>query len=246
MHKEYGELSTKFYELSKPVGFSINGDIEYYFNKLENIKGKILDAGVGTGRMLIPFLKKGLDVDGVDLSPEMLEQCKINMKKHKVSAELFQQDLTQLSLKTKYDAIIMPAGSFCLLPKGSAYQTLCLFYEHLRSGGKVIVDIEMVPQFSASDKDIRTVTLENKDELTLTTTSENIDFAKEKVSYLNKYELRSGNTVKQTETSRFVLYWYDTFEFELLLKQVGFKYISYLAGYGTNKNSSCITFVATK
>ncbi|MDR0850712.1 MAG: class I SAM-dependent methyltransferase [Christensenellaceae bacterium] len=245
MHEEYGTLSTKFYELSKPVGHSIDGDIEYYFEKLKNIKGKILEAGVGTGRMFIPFLKRGLNIDGVDLSSEMLKQCSINMKAHGVSAELYHQDLTKLSLKTKYDAIVMPTGSFCLLPKNTIMQTLSLFREHLRSGGKIIIDIELLPEFSASEQNIRSIKLENLDELLLTTTSESIDFKNQKILYINKYELKSGGNTLKTEVSRFVLYWYDIYEFEQLLKQAGFNYISYQIGYGTNNNSSCITFIAT-
>lgn len=36
MFKEYGELSTKLYEITKPVGYSMGGDIEYYYEKLKN------------------------------------------------------------------------------------------------------------------------------------------------------------------------------------------------------------------
>lgn len=69
-----------FYECLKPVGHSIDGDIEYCSRRLEDITGRVLEAGVGTGRMLIPLIKKGLTIDGIDSSPEMLEQCRINLK----------------------------------------------------------------------------------------------------------------------------------------------------------------------
>ena len=53
--QEYGQLSAFFYELTKPVGYSIEGDIEYYSRQLAGILGRVLEAGVGTGRMLIPL-----------------------------------------------------------------------------------------------------------------------------------------------------------------------------------------------
>jgi len=117
MEKEYGRLSTMFYEYSKPVGHSIDGDIEYYSGRLEHISGRILEAGVGTGRVLIPLIKKGLTIDGIDSSPAMLEQCRINLETHECTASLYEQDLTASSLPHRYEAIIMPAGSFCLLPR---------------------------------------------------------------------------------------------------------------------------------
>lgn len=70
MHEEYGELSTLFYELTKPVGHSLEGDIEYYLGKLQGTKGRVLEAGVGTGRVLIPLLLNGFIADGVDSSAE--------------------------------------------------------------------------------------------------------------------------------------------------------------------------------
>jgi len=101
MFKEYGKLSAMLYEHKSPVGHSYDGDIEFYCNKLEGISSRVLEAGVGTGRVLIPLIKNGLVVDGVDLSFEMLEQCTINLGKHGVKADLYRQDLTKMSLPNK-------------------------------------------------------------------------------------------------------------------------------------------------
>ncbi|HYB01252.1 MAG TPA: class I SAM-dependent methyltransferase, partial [Ktedonobacteraceae bacterium] len=35
-----------------------------------------LDIGCGTGRLLLDYLADGIDIDGVDVSPEMLEVCR--------------------------------------------------------------------------------------------------------------------------------------------------------------------------
>lgn len=35
MYNNYGSLATKVYELTKPAGASINGDIDYYIERLE-------------------------------------------------------------------------------------------------------------------------------------------------------------------------------------------------------------------
>lgn len=51
---------------------SFGGDIEFYQEKLKNFKGRILEAMVGSGRVIIPLLEAGLNVDGVDYSAEIL------------------------------------------------------------------------------------------------------------------------------------------------------------------------------
>ena len=75
MNWEYGTLATEVYDLDKPIGRSF-GDVEYYTRLLATISGRILEPATGTGRILIPLLEAGHEVDGVDSSPEMLAVCR--------------------------------------------------------------------------------------------------------------------------------------------------------------------------
>jgi hypothetical protein len=68
---KYGELCTEVYDHTKKIGDSLGGDVEYYRDQLKHTKGRILEAMVGSGRVLIPLLESGLVIDGVDYSPEM-------------------------------------------------------------------------------------------------------------------------------------------------------------------------------
>jgi 2-polyprenyl-3-methyl-5-hydroxy-6-metoxy-1,4-benzoquinol methylase len=43
-------------------------DIAYFQRLIERYGQPALDAGCGTGRLLIPFLRAGLDVDGCDIA----------------------------------------------------------------------------------------------------------------------------------------------------------------------------------
>jgi len=245
LFKEYGALSTMLYEHTKPISYSIDGDIEYYSKKLKNLSGRILEAGVGTGRLLVPLIQSGLTVDGVDLSNEMLEQCKKNMDEHGVSGNLYNQDLTKLSLPYKYDAIIIPTGSFCLLPKLKIKEILNGFNNHLNNNGKVILDLEMPFDFKEGDSSSSKFSLSEDTGIILTTFNEKIDWFEQKVSSISKYELIKNGAVIETEYSNFTLYWYGISEFEILLNQSGFKNIQYEIGYGKNL-SQIITFIAEK
>lgn len=245
MFNEYGELSTILYEHTKPVGFSIDGDVEYYAEKLKGVSGRVLEAGVGTGRMLIPLVKNNMLVDGVDLSAEMLAQCKTNMETHNVSANLYQQDLTALSLPDKYDTIIMPTGSFCLLPKLRVQDVLNGFYNHLNEGGKVIIDLEMPIGFKEGNSGVSTFSLSSDTGIILSSYNNEIDWFAQKTSSINKYELVENGKVTKTEISNFTLYWYGITEFEMLLSHSNFKNIEYEIGYGNNQ-TQIITFTALR
>ncbi len=47
-------------------------ELAYYQAAIERSGQPALDLGCGAGRLLLPLLAAGLDVDGVDLSPDML------------------------------------------------------------------------------------------------------------------------------------------------------------------------------
>ena len=48
------------------------GELAYYRAAVERYGEPALDLGCGTGRLLVPLLASGLDVDGVDVSDDML------------------------------------------------------------------------------------------------------------------------------------------------------------------------------
>ena len=56
--------------------FKVGGeDVEYFRGVIERCGEPALDAGCGTGRLLLPFLRSNMDVDGCDVSPDMLGWC---------------------------------------------------------------------------------------------------------------------------------------------------------------------------
>ncbi len=69
----YGALCTEIYDIDKPPGSL--PDVPFYLDRLAGTKGPILEAACGTGRLLIPLLEAGLEVEGFDQSQDMLEVC---------------------------------------------------------------------------------------------------------------------------------------------------------------------------
>src|SRR5262249_42962920 len=69
----YGAMCAEVYLLAKPPGAL--GDIDYYRSQLAGLDGPVLEAASGSGRLHIPLLEAGVDLQGFDHSEHMLAQC---------------------------------------------------------------------------------------------------------------------------------------------------------------------------
>lgn len=248
MFSFYSKLSTEVYNIDKPIGRSF-GDVEFYKERLNDIKGRILEPAVGTGRILVPLLEEGFIVDGIDSSPEMLDLCKFHCEQRGLKADLYQKNMQSFSLPHKYEAIIIPTGSFLLLENSiDAINGLKCFYEHLSIGGRLIVDIFIQSNFNTGPISTRTWITPEKDIITLNESLAEVNFIDQyTVSHL-RYEKWRNNQLIQTELERFPLKWYGVKEFRLILEKIGFVDITissdYRFGvYPTDRNQ-VITFEA--
>jgi ubiquinone/menaquinone biosynthesis C-methylase UbiE len=81
----------------------------------EGLSGRILDAGVGTGRNF-PFYPAGATVLGIDISPAMLNRAERRRGTASATVELRQMDVTALDLPAaSFDAAVA-TFLFCVLP----------------------------------------------------------------------------------------------------------------------------------
>ena len=167
----YKKLCTEFYDLDKPE--APEDEVDFYFTHLKEVKGPILEPMCGSGRLLIPLLKKGLQLEGTDNSSEMLNSCRKKATELDLQPTLHQCDLLDLSLPQHFDAIIIPVGSFQLFPeRESALKVLRLLYDHLNEGGFLLLDTfipwEVIIQ--PEDTDTRQVQSEDGSIIKITST----------------------------------------------------------------------------
>lgn len=239
---EYGELCTEVYDLTKKVGQSFSGDVEYYQEKLKDCKGRILEAMVGSGRVIIPLLESGLIVDGVDYSQKMLASCRRRCDERGLTTNLYEADLQELSLPNLYEAIIIPGGSFLLIEqREESLRVLHRLYDHLEPGGQLILDL-FLPDNNCNSSEMgrwggsATYHLPNGDIITMEGKCVEADlfYNQYRISYL-KYEKWRGGELIQTELQRFALRWYGIEEFKFILESIGFSNVSVCADFEDGK-----------
>ncbi|QGS52088.1 class I SAM-dependent methyltransferase [Spiroplasma tabanidicola] len=244
MENQYKNYSCMLYDFTKPPGTSVDGDLEFYKNLLMPVEGKVLEAGVGNGRLLIPFLKYKIDIEGVDKSNEMLDLCLKNLKANNLKTTLIKADLKAFKKENYYEYIIMPNASICLIEsRQELLKVLTNFYVSLISNGRLAIDLIMPNEYKKGINHFYTHNLKEFD-LQVNNYSKEINWEEQftitKIDYLINDQLVEQQEVK--------LMWYGIFEFEMILKSIGFKNIDIIKNYNNKTliNLKTITFIAKK
>jgi SAM-dependent methyltransferase len=99
-----------------------------------------LDLGCGTGRLLIPFLESGMDVDGADASPDMIAYARQAIEARGLSASLYVQAMHELEIDRHYASIFM-CGAFAIgCTREEQLEGMRRVHDHLAVGGSFVFD----------------------------------------------------------------------------------------------------------
>ncbi len=88
-------------------------EIPYFQRFVEDDGQPALDVACGTGRLLLPYLRAGLDVDGCDVSADMIALCREKAEREGFAPNLYVQPMHQLDLPRRYRTIYV-CGAFGL------------------------------------------------------------------------------------------------------------------------------------
>ena len=113
-------------------------ELAYYRAVIERDGQPALDLACGTGRLLLPLLQAGLDVDGCDLSPDMLDLCRQRAASAGLAPRLSAQAMHALALPRVYRTIYI-CDSFGLGGQRTQdAEALRRCYGHLAPGGILV------------------------------------------------------------------------------------------------------------
>jgi len=87
--------------------------LAYFRNAIRRFGEPALDLGCGTGRIMIPLLREGFDVDGVDVSADMIAEAKAQVDTLGLKASLRVQPFHELDVERRYRTVFI-CGAFGL------------------------------------------------------------------------------------------------------------------------------------
>ena len=115
--------------------------VPFFQREIERFGQPVLDLGCGVGRLLLPLLGAGVDIDGCDISGDMLRYCRNKATSQGFDPRLYQRPMHAFDLPRRYRAIFM-CDAFNLAgnrDKGLAALRCCL--AHLQEGGALLLNI---------------------------------------------------------------------------------------------------------
>ena len=235
----YKTLATQFYECEKTAQ-DASIEISFYADYAAVARGPILEPMCGSGRIMLPLLARGYDIEGFDASEAMLTVLREKYAMiFEAPAPVWQEYMQDFSPHKKYKLIIIPFGSFGLvLDSDNALKSLRALRNALFPGGMLLVEIDTVHSVLSSHlgSSVRCVGAGDGSQLRLSARI-SYDQSTKRYQSLCVYERIECNVVTGTEQECFEQYIYTDEEFCLLLRVAGFTHITAYASY--SKDIAC-------
>ena len=232
--KHYSKICTLMYDLDKPVVPEV--DLEFYLNYVEEAKGPILQAMVGTGRFALPLMEKGFKIDGVDASTDMLAKYRRVCKERGFDANIYENTLAEMELPELYALIFITSGSFSLITDDEEIsRSLANINRHLLPGGSFVFEVSEYYEAHKLDHYWNGKWLKSPEgEIVLQSVVQNDqDRNSDIVHSLLRYELIKDGRLMDTEFLEFSLKYHNKGGDTLkpLLEEHGFEEVIYYNSY---------------
>lgn len=119
------------------TGADMHGEADRVESVLGGRRGRVLDAGCGTGRVVVELARRGHDVVGVDLDPSMLAVARRDAPELVwVQADL--ADLGSVDLGAPFDVVVCAGNVVPLLADGTEADAIRGMAGVLRPGGRLV------------------------------------------------------------------------------------------------------------
>ena len=168
-----------------------------------------LELGCGGGEPLLDLRARGLDVEGLDSSPDMLARCRDEAQSRGLDVVLHEQPMQTMSLPRRYQSIFIAGPTFNLLPDDdTARQALSRIRHHLEPGGSALIPL-FIPAPTPSDQldQARVHTTTHGAEMRVTAIVEHRDEPGRVQTTTMRYELITG-AERIVEQRPWLLHWH--------------------------------------
>jgi SAM-dependent methyltransferase len=202
---------------------SISFDAEPYARFIAASGEPALELGCGDGEPLLELRRRGLDVDGLDASADMLERCRRAAAHDGIAVTLHHQTMEAMQLTRRYRSIFLAGPTFNLLPDDDkARAALARIRAHLEVGGSALIPL-FIP--SATPKELLGRPRESRAPdgaiLRVASVSEMRDDAARVQTTVLRYERERDGAIDVLERP-WLLHWYTQAGFRELATSTGF------------------------
>lgn len=121
-------------------------DQAFYAQRLRANGGRALELACGTGRLLLPLLRDGLAVEGLDTSADMLAILQDKARRLGLTPRTYTLPMQAFELPRRYRTVFVPAGSFgILIDDDEIDATLRCCAAALEPGGELLLPLSTEP-----------------------------------------------------------------------------------------------------
>lgn len=230
----YSGLDAEFYD--ELLDGEID-DLPFWRSLISEPDLRVLEVGCGTGRILLPLLREGFHLDGMDSSANMVRLLREKAVDQTLKADIRIQRMEELDMGKRYSLIFIPGFSLQMVASRKLLrESLLRFHKHLEPGGRLAVSLFFPWEEMENDQPggwhlRKKVQRRDGSQLSCQQCSI-IDLEKQSLVVRNRYTLsdKSGNQLKE-ELRDVRLLWFYPHEFHLLLEETGFELLESYADF---------------
>ena len=230
---DYRGLAAECYDLW--FGDEPFWDQAFFHDRVRHNGGVALEVACGTGRLLIPFLRDGLAVEGLDASEEMLAICRSKAAAVGVTPTLYQQLMQDVALASRYHTMFIPACSFQILAeRDQAFEALRRFHRHLEPHGELLITLAVPWRDFGLERQwrLRRWGTRPSDGATILIHESTVSDRVAQVQHIwMRHEVFKEGRLVQTQLRTHRMRWYYQHEFAMMLEAVGFRETAVQYGY---------------
>ncbi|MCW1915084.1 class I SAM-dependent methyltransferase [Luteolibacter sp. GHJ8] len=229
-------------------------ELPFLVDLLREHPGLSLEVGCGSGRLLLPLLQKGYQVEGLELSAEMLELCRRSAADLSLEPVLHEGDMTVFDSGQRYQSLLLPAFTLQLAADPAA--ALKHFHTLLEPGGVIYLSVfipfaELHKELPEGEwyEDHRIPWTEGRS--AVIDTRHRLNRKERILEREHRYRLLASDGSVETEhVSQQTLRWFTARQLHGLLMKAGFEPLHALADFDpevpVNEEAQIITVVAQK
>lgn len=238
----YTGVIAEGYQLLRSTHF----DADRYADLIARSGEPALELGCGHGDPLLELRRRGLDVEGVDSSADMLERCAERAAEEGLEVVTHHQRMEDLALERRFRTIFLAGPTFNLLPEDDlGRRALERIREHLTEDGTAHVPLWIPPPSPEESLGVpRQATREDGAVLRFTALSEDYDVAGRTRTTQTRYERHTADGVDVAERD-WVIHWHTQDSIRDLAQEAGLRVADLSDLHGSPVTGDEEEFVAT-